>query len=188
MKRQRKHSSQEQQVQTGTSFVDTVVGIGILLIVTAGVVELFGMALSRQKAQASAAARTAELARDKMQGILRFCGDTTSYGPSPASHFTDANLAGCDPRMAAAQIPATGGSLDTRHPVAHYVDYLDADGNPISATAQWQYICVWQVSVPPSASAAGARQIAVKAQARLAFGSNPAAESTIVTTRSFPLR
>jgi hypothetical protein len=185
MKRQGKKPAPKQEVQTGMSFVDTVVGVTILVIVAAGVVELFGMALSSQKAQVSAAARTAELARDKMEQILRFCGDSSNEAAA-AGRLTGASLAGCDSRSSVAQIPAIGGDLNTKHPSARYVDYLDASGNPVSPRSEWQYIRVWQVSVPPSASPS-TRQIAVKAQARLALGNSPAAESTIVTSRSFPL-
>jgi hypothetical protein len=186
MIRQRKDLIRRPKAQTGIGLVDSIVGVVILLIVGTGVFELFAMALSTQRTQPSAAARTAEFARAKMEQILRSCGGT-SHDISEDAEFTGANLAGCDARMRAVQVPIVGGGLDTRHPVARYVDYLDANGNPVPSTTKWQYIRVWEVSIPPSAST-GDRQIAVKAQAHLAVANSPAAESTIVTSRSFPLR
>ena len=185
MRRQGKKATPKHKVQKSMSFVDTFVGIVILVIVTTGVVELFGMAFSSQKAQAAAAARTIELAHEKMEQILKFCGDS-SHEAAAAGKLAGAGLAGCDPHINGARIPAIGGALDTSDPAMQYVDYLDASGTAVSPNGDWQYIRVWQVSIPPSASA-GNRQIAVKAQARVALAGAPAAESTIVTSRSFPV-
>lgn len=182
---QRKFSNWKRKRQAGMTAIDTIVSLGIFLVVAAGVIELFAMA-SATGTQHPSAARTAEFARVKMEQLLEFCSgaDTEQAG---ATKKIGSTLAGCTDRNTSARTPSLGGSLDTKRPAAHYVDYLDANGNAISPTAQWQYIRVWEISVP-SGAAVGIKQIAVKAQARLAAANGVIPEFTIVTTRSFASR
>src|SRR5260370_40599468 len=56
--------------QTGMSLVETMVALGLLLVVAAGVLSLGGIALATTENQGHLAARTAEYAQDKMEQLL----------------------------------------------------------------------------------------------------------------------
>jgi hypothetical protein len=78
-----------------------------------------------------------------------------------------------------------GGSLSVAAPAAGYVDYLDASGNLVSSTGAWEYIRLWQISVPAGSS--GIKQIAVLAQAHYAVGQQgQVPQSTVVALKTFP--
>jgi hypothetical protein len=180
------HTSSLYQVgQAGISLSNVIARLGALLVI-AGVIELLAITVSPTKTQLPSPAHTEEYARNKMTQLLASCAGGHSGRAAMASPAEPPGLAGCTERNAP-RVPATAGSLDAATPVAHYVDYLDGDGNPIAPTTQWQYVRVWQISVPPGGSP-GTKQIAVKAQARLRGANGLAPASTIVTTRSFPLK
>jgi hypothetical protein len=186
---QRKFSDRNRKFQAGMTMIDTIVALGIFLVVAAGVIELFAMA-SATGSQRPSVARTAEFARDKMEQLLEFCAgasDSERALTGGTKKIGGTSLAGCTDRTASARTPSLGGSLDTKRPAAQYVDYLDGNGIPVPSTAQWQYIRVWQISVP-SGAAVGTKQIAVKAQARLAASNGVTPEFTIATTKPFSTR
>ena len=166
---------------------NAIARLGVLLVIV-GVVELLAITISPSKNQLPSPAHTEEFARNKMAQLLAFCagnGDAQQAGTMAAA-AAPSGLAGCNERNGP-RIPATAGSLDAASPVAHYIDYVDGEGNLTAATSRWEYVRVWQISVPPGASP-GTKQIAVKAQARLRGANGLAPASTVVTTRSFPLR
>lgn len=171
------------------SLGNAIARLGALLVIV-GVVELLAITISPSKTQLPSSAHTEEYARNKMAQLLAFCaGNADAQRADTMGVATPAEpsgLAGCSERNGS-RIPVTAGSLNAARPVAHYVDYLDGDGNPTAATSRWEYVRVWQISVPPGASP-GTKQIAVKAQARLRGANGLAPASTIVTTRSFPMR
>ena len=190
MKHQRNGSTSNHRLEIGMGVIDSIITLGIVVIVITGVVELFAMAVSPNGPQPNAKIRTAEFARDKMDQFLRACGSGSSVSQRaehPKSSARSAELPGCTDRLTAQRIPVIGGALDTHRPVGRYADYLDADGNPVPASARWEYVRVWQISVPAGSSPT-TREIAIKAQARRTASNGVAPEFTIVTTRSFPLR
>src|SRR5258707_1773881 len=69
-----------------------------------------------------------------------------------------------------------GGSLSTTAPAVGYVDYLDASGNLVASTANWEYIRVWQIV----AQGTNMKQISVLARASPAVGSNRELQQTTV--------
>src|SRR5260370_13714814 len=83
--------------------------------------------------------------------------------------------------------PLTGGSLSPTAPAAGYVDYLDASGNLLGgAGGAWQYVRVWQISVPPGTTAM--KQISVTVQARAAGGQHSLVpQSTVTPFKNLPL-
>ena len=180
--------SNEKIRRKGLTLIDAIARLGAVLAIV-GVVELLAITVSPSKTQAPQRARAEAYARNKMAQLLAFCGgrsQAAGSSASAASTMDSAGLPGCTERNGS-RIPLTAGSLDAANPVARYVDYLDVDGHPVAATSRWEYVRVWQISVPPGASA-GTEQIAVKAQARLRGANGLAPASTVVTTRSFPLR
>ena len=173
--------------------METMIALGMLLVVAGGVMGLAAVAVSTTETQGHLAARTAEYGQDKMEQLLSlaFCDggvtgtagtDTTVF---PAVFGAGTGLAGCTALAAATPTPLAGGGLNPAAPVAGYVDYLDASGNLVAAAGNWEYIRVWQISVP--AGSVGLKQISVLAQARRSVGNNgQLPQSTVVALKTFP--
>ena len=173
--------------------METMVALGMLLVVASGVMGLAAVAVSTTETQGHLAARTAEYGQDKMEQLLglAFCdGGTTGTAGSdttvfPAVFGAGTGLAGCTALAAPTPTPLAGGGLNPVAPVAGYVDYLDASGNLVAAAANWEYIRVWQITVP--AGSTGLKQISVLAQARRSVGNNGLLpQSTVVALKTFP--
>ncbi len=180
------------KAQSGMSLIETVIALGVLLIVAAGVMGLAVIAMATTETQGHLASRTAEYAQDKMEQLLAldFCNgpgpgggtgtDTTVFPAAPAG---GTGLAGCD-QTTNPPTALTGGSLTTAAPAAGYVDYLDSSGNPGTA-ANYQYIRVWQVTIPPGSTAM--KQISVKVQVRSQIGQQGLLpQSTVTALKSWP--
>jgi prepilin-type N-terminal cleavage/methylation domain-containing protein len=187
--------------QRGMSLVETMIALAILLVVAAGVMSLAVVALSTTETQGHLTARTAEYAQDKMEQLmaLTFCdggtdgvsGTNTTVFPA-TTNPAGTGLGGCTAATignvppAAPPTPLTGGSLNTTAPSAGYVDYLDASGNLVGATANWEYMRAWQISQP--AGSVGMKQISVRAQVRRSIGTNNGLlpTTTVVALKTFP--
>jgi hypothetical protein len=174
--------------QAGLSVVETMVALAMLLVVAAGVMGLAAVAVSTTETQGHLAARTAEYAQDKMEQLLalKFCDGVTDTTVFPAVTVpAGTGLAGCTNLAAPVPTASAGGGLDTTAPTAGYVDYLDASGNRVVSTAQWEYIRVWQITVP--AGSVGLKQISVLTQvSRAAGGGSTLPQSTVVALKAFP--
>src|SRR6266403_5010724 len=150
MKLQRKILlSRSRKPQAGLTVMETMIALAMLLIVAAGVMGLAAVAVSTTETQGHLAARTAEYAQDKIEQLLalKFCdGDTSGTAGTDTTVFpavvgTGTGLAGCSDMTAGTA--QGGGSLTTA--TAGYVDYLDASGNLVASTANWEYIRLWQI-------------------------------------------
>lgn len=140
--------------ESGTTLIETMVALAILLIVATGLMSVAGIAVTTTETQGHLAARTAEYAQDKMEQLLalRFGDNTSNTAPAVGFITTNTGGSGLGP----------GGSLNTAAPAAQYVDYLDISGNPVGPAANWEYVRVWQVT-----SLSGTlKQISVRAQVR----------------------
>lgn len=195
MSRQRKSiSSRKGASQAGMTLLETVIALAILLVIAVGVMVLAAVAVTTTETQGHLAARTAEYAQDKMEQLmaLRFCDSQTDTTVFPAAVNGSANatgLAGClNPGNIPPQpppTPLTGGASDPNNPTAGYADYLDASGNLVAANANWEYVRVWQISVPANMPAT--KQITVVAQARRAVGQDGLLpQTTVVAFKTFP--
>jgi prepilin-type N-terminal cleavage/methylation domain-containing protein len=123
----------------GFSLIETMIGLSILLVVSAGVLPLGFLALSISENHGHLTARTAEYAQDKLEQLM-----SLSYGDSvsdtrvfPAGSTGGSGL-------------AVGGSVDPAAAINLYVDYLNIDGALIqsddgTAPAGWYYQRVWRV-------------------------------------------
>jgi hypothetical protein len=177
--------------QAGLTLLETMVALGMLLVVSSGVVGLAAVAVSTTETQGHLAARTAEYGQDKMEQLLalKFCDggtagntgtDTTVF---PAVSGAGTGLAGCSDMVNG--VPQAGGSLSTTAPTTGYVDYLDAAGNLVASSGNWEYVRVWQITVP--AGTTNLKQVAVLSQARRAVGnSGLLPQSTVVALKTFP--
>ena len=157
------------------SLVETMIALGLLLVVAAGVLSLGGIALATTENQGHLAARTAEYAQDKMEQllVLRYldiCTDTTIF-PSVANCGTGTGL-------------TPGGSLNPNAPVAGYADYLDTAGNIVGAGANWQYIRVWLVAENATQTL---KTVSVLSRVRAGVGQPQLLpQSTVVALKSLP--
>jgi hypothetical protein len=161
---------------SGSILVETVVALGILLVVMAGVVSMDGIATNYTENYGHLSARAAEYAQDKMEQLLSLAyGDTTTdtrVFPSTATGGSGL---------------AQGGSSDPNAPAANYVDYLDVNGVLLPSTGTtaptgWYFKRVWAVSIPSP----NLKQITVSTTVSLAFGRMRKPQSTMVALKSFP--
>jgi prepilin-type N-terminal cleavage/methylation domain-containing protein len=190
MKRQRKFFLQRKRnTQAGMTLLETMIALAVLLIVATGVMGIAAVTVSTTETQGHLAARTTEYAQDKMEQLLalKFCdGDTSGTSGTDTTVFpavvgTGTGLAGCSDMTAGTA--QSGGGLSTTAPTTGYVDYLDASGNLVAASGNWEYIRVWQIT----AQGTSMKQVSVKAQARHAVGTNGRLpEATVVALKTFP--
>jgi type II secretory pathway pseudopilin PulG len=189
VKLQRRAFARNRSCQTGMTYLETMVALALLLIVASGVMGLASVAVSTTETQGHLAARTAEYAQDKMEQLLalKFCDgstDTTVF-PAVSTTSTTIGLAGCTNLNAAVPTATAGGGLSPTAPTTGYVDYLDASGNLVASTANWEYVRVWQISVP--AGSVGLKQITVLAQTSKAVGSSGRLpQATVVALKTYP--
>jgi len=177
--------------ERGTTLIETMIALTVLLIAMSGLMALAGMSARTTENQGHLAARTAEYAQDKMEQLLalKFCdgptnGTDTTVFPAVVN-AGGTGLAGCNNPGGNPPTALAGGSLSVAAPTTGYVDYLDASGNLVSSTGAWEYIRLWQISVPTGSS--GIKQIAVLAQAHYAVGQQgQVPQSTVVALKTFP--
>ena len=164
--------------EQGFSLLETVMALGILLVVAVGVLPLGVIAVTTTENQGHLMARTTEYAQDKLEQLLVLSyGDaTTDTRVFPALDNGGSGL-------------AIGGSSDPTAPVDLYVDYLDINGDVLAANGNqapddWFYQRVWQVSSPR----ANLKQITVTAtvKAAAAGGVGLIPRSTITALKTFP--
>lgn len=165
--------------QAGTSLLETMIALAILLVVTVGIMSLATVAMSTTENQGHLAARTSEYAQDKMEQLMSLAyGDTTTdttQFPSPSTGGTGLLI---------------GGSADPNSPVTSpgtgYVDYLDLSGQPVASTGNWYYIRVWQIAYYGGGT--NLKQITVTAKVKAQVGAPAGAlpKSTLVSVKSSP--
>jgi prepilin-type N-terminal cleavage/methylation domain-containing protein len=181
----------ESSSENGFSLVETMVAMGILLVVAAGALPLGIMALSITENQGHLAARSAEYAQDKLEQLMSLSfGDTvTDTRVFPAAATGGSGL-------------SVGGSANTAAPVFLYVDYLNdagalldsPDGSPPDG---WFYQRVWRIeeagdpdtNCPVAVSAAQIclKRITVTATVKMAASGGPVVPRvTIVALKSYP--
>jgi type II secretory pathway pseudopilin PulG len=191
MKFQRKAVPRNRKFEAGLTLVETMVALTMMLIVATGVMGLAGAAVSTTETQGHLAARTAEYAQDKMEQLLalKFCDGNTSGTNGtdttvfPAVVGAGTGLAGCSDMTNG--VPLAGGNLSTTAPAAGYVDYLDASGNLVGSGATWEYVRVWQITIP--AGSTHLKQITVLTQTAREVGLNGRLpQSTVVALKTFP--
>jgi prepilin-type N-terminal cleavage/methylation domain-containing protein len=175
----------------GFSLVETLLALGILAVVAAGVLPLGVIAVTTTENQGHLMARTTEYAQDKLEQllVLSFNDTTTDTRVFPANNSGGTGL-------------AIGGSSDTAAPVALYVDYLDINGTVLASAgtavpANWFYRRVWRVSAvnagntacPAAAPATGClKEITVSATVRAsaAGGLGLVPRSTVAALKTYP--
>jgi len=197
MERKSPRETLHRRSEAGMTLIETAIALIILFIATAGLMALGVVATMTTENEGHLAARATEYAQDKMEQMLalKFCeqdDDTTVF---PTAQSGGSGL-------------LVGGSSNPSTPVNLYVDYLDANGNPLGggavAPATWYYMRVWAVStpgctppagycapepgiVPPPANFCSIKQITVTSKVRIGVGAGGRlAESTLTSLKSYP--
>ena len=177
--------------QSGTTLIETVIALAILLIVAAGIMTVAIVGVTTTENQGNLGARTAEYAQDKIEQLL-------SLAYTDAVSDTGGDLAACG--IVACNSGGTGlggimaanttvGSSDPANPATGYVDYLDASGNPLgggaTAPVGWYYQRVWQITTLPTT--ANLKQITVTCKVAFGVGASgigALAQSTVITMKA----
>jgi hypothetical protein len=159
--------------ERGSTIIETVIAMGILLVVMIGLLGMAGLATVYTENHGHLEARTTEYAQDKMEQLLALAySDTVSNTiVFPAATSGGTGL-------------ALGGGTNTAAPVAGYVDWLAYDGSLLGGgttpPALWFYQRVWQTLPLPN----GMKQITVVATVRNAVGRALNPKSTVVVQKS----
>ena len=156
----------------GFTLLETIVALGILAIVAAGILPLGLVATKATENQGHLMARTTEYAQDKLEQLMAL-----SYGDSVTDTrvFPAASTGGTG--------LAIGGGLDPASPQTGYADYLDIDGNVVTNDT-WYYKRIWQVTQ----AAANLKQITVLTIVRqsAAGGAGRLPQATVTSLKTFP--
>ena len=177
--------------EQGVSLIETMIALGILLVVAAGTMPLALMSLTTTENQGHLTARSSEYAQDKLEQLMALSfGDTvTDTRVFPAMATGGSGL-------------MVGGSSDPSAPVAPYVDYLSSDGALLASPgatppADWFYQRVWRVeevgtpdaNCPTAVSAARIclKRITVTATVRRAVSGGPVIPRvTLAAFKTYP--
>jgi type II secretory pathway pseudopilin PulG len=180
--------------ERGFSLVETMVGLCILLVVTAGVLPLSILALRISENHGHLMARATEYAQDKLEQLMALSyGDTIS--DTRVFPANDVGGSGLSP----------GGNANPAAPVHLYVDYLNMEGALLASTegtqpAGWYYQRTWRIeeigspdatdNCPPAASAARIclKRITVTATVRMPSqgGSGSIPRATVAALKAYP--
>jgi hypothetical protein len=169
--------------ERGTTLIETVFAIGILMVVMIGLLGMAGLATALTENQGHLNARTTEYAQDKMEQLfaLAFGDGSTNTAIFPAQNTGGTGLGGA---MAA---NAVAGSSDPSVVVAGYVDWLAENGDMLTsagttAPTNWYYKRVWQIT----AISTTLKQITVTTSVRTSFARAILPKSTITALKTSP--
>jgi hypothetical protein len=119
--------------QSGVTIIETMVAAVVLLIVVTGVLPVFIIGFQSTEQQGDIATRTTEYAQDKMELLMNLAFTDSTTNTTSATY--PAPIIG-GPGLGGVMGPSTTvGSIPPAAPVVGYVDYLDANGNPLGPTA-----------------------------------------------------
>ena len=192
-KRCRKNRARSER---GTTLIETMVAIAILLIVIVGLLPVFVVGIQTTNQQADMATRTTEYAQDKMEQLLTLSTinltsdgfndgttDTTVF-PSVTDGSTGctgsgANTCGLGGTMAAS---STVGSVPPAAAVKYFADYLDVNGNLLTSSTGAYYTRQWKVTTDSTATLKTITIVATAVQGAGVKGLAPS--STLVSVKS----
>lgn len=164
--------------ENGTSLMEVMIASAILITLMAGLMSMMAVAIKTTENQGHLAARTTEYAQDKMEQLLALAftdgvSDTRTF---PATGSGGSGL-------------ANGGSIDVDNPTALYVDYLDENGNLLTATgitapSGWFYKRVWKIEYVTGSTTL--KKITIAAATSRGFGGAMTPTSYLTVLKSYP--
>jgi hypothetical protein len=172
----------------GISLLETMIALAILLICSIGILSMAMLSMTTTENQGHLAARTTEYAQDKMEQLmgLAFVDGSSGAGTGTDTTTIDTTTNSYTLGSGGNGLLA-GGSLSTSAPTNVYVDYLDANGNPLGGGATRPtngfYIRVWKIVDTTS----NLKTITVKVAAVSGVnGANSAPSSTVTALKTKP--
>ena len=174
--------SNRRRGEAGISLLETMIALAILMIVSLGILSMAMISMTTTENQGHLAARTTEYAQDKMEQLLGLAFIDGASGSNTGTDTTSIDTANNTYTLGTSGTGLyAGGSLNTSSPVNGYVDYLDANGNPLGGGATKPanafYIRVWQITD----TSATLKTVSVKVKAVAGVNTTNAAPSSTVT-------
>lgn len=142
MNRLRKRLAENRRPEGGLTLIETMVAAIVLLVGVVAMMGVFGVAVSQNQDQGRLAVQTATYCQNKLQELesLNFLDSSTDTSTWPPSPTGGTGLCG-------AMLPGTTcGGIDPTAPVPGFVDYLDADGNPVAGIAGAAFVRQWEIT------------------------------------------
>ena len=172
------------------ALIETVIAVAILMVAVVGVMSLAIVSITTTETQGHLQARNSEYAQDKMEQLLglAFCDASTDTSVFPANPAGTSGLAGCPVPLVNPQTGTggNGGSSDPANPVAGYVDYLDSNGNLVTANGGWFYMRVWQVSMPAGTTNLKQITVTVRTNTRAGATGGLIPQATVTALKTYP--
>lgn len=130
-----------QSSESGLTLIETMVAAVVLLVGVVAMMGMFGVAVGQNQDQGRLAVQTATYCQNKLQELesLPFLDSSTNTSTWPPAPTGGTGLCG-------AMAPGTTcGGIDPTAPVPGFVDYLDADGNPLAGLAEAAFVRQWEI-------------------------------------------
>jgi len=171
--------------EAGISLLETMISLAILLIASIGILAMTALSIITTENQGHLGARTAEYAQDKMEQLQSL---SFADGIGGAGTGTDTTVAAFTATTTGGNGLLAGGSTTYGSAVAGYVDYLDANGNPLgggaNAPASWFYVRMWKITDDATGTL---KTITVRTVARSGVnGVSTLPQSTVTSLKSSP--
>ena len=175
-------SGKKRRNEAGISLLETMIALTILMIVSLGILSMAMISMSTTENQGHLAARTTEYAQDKMEQLLGLAFADGQNGATTGTDTTSIDTTNNTYTLGTGGSGLyAGGSLSTSSPTNGYVDYLDANGNPLGGgatkPANTFYIRVWQITNTSSTL----KTVSVRVAAISGVNTTNAAPSSTVT-------
>jgi len=172
--------------EAGISLIETMIALGILMIISLGILTMAIVSMTTTENQGHLAARTTEYAQDKMEQLLGLQFTDGQAGAGLGTDTTSIDTVNNTYTLGTGGNGLlAGGSLTTR--TNAYVDYLDANGNPLGGGSTQPgnayYIRTWQITDTSSSL----KTISVRVAAVSGVNTrNAAPTSTVTALKSSP--
>lgn len=174
------------KVEAGISLIETMVALGILMVISLGILTMAIVSITTTENQGHLAARTTEYAQDKMEQLLGLSFTDGQGGAGTGTDTTSIDTTNNTYTLGTGGNGLlAGGNLTTR--TNNYVDYLDASGNPLGGgsalPANAFYIRTWRITDTSSTL----KTISVRVAAVSGVNTvNAAPTSTVTALKSSP--
>ena len=162
--------------ERGTTLIETVIALGILLVAMAGLLSMAAVATLLTENQGRHGARTTEYAQDKLEQLLAlsYADASSNTAVFPAASSGGSGL-------------TVGGSSNPAAPSAGYVDWIDSAGTLLTSSSNaaptgWFYKRVWAVANP----SVNLKQITVTVIVQSSVGGAQIPQSTVTALKTFP--